>query len=377
MRVGIIGSRGYPYVYSGYETFVKELAEGLERRGHEVTVYAHRGLYRERPATVKGIRVVYVPGLQSKTLSQLTHSGLSTVHALFSSLDVLLYVNSANGPFGVLTTLVRQRSAINVDGMEWLRPKWKGLGRVYFKWASKQATVWFDTVISDSVRMSEIYEREFNAKAVTIAYGAHLPVATDVSVLTKWGLVPKDYYLVVGRLIPDNNLDTILSGFVKSRSPRKLAVVGDVPYDDPYASRLKAVADPRLVWCGYVRDRIPLDTLYTSSYGYFHGHGYGGTNPTLLEAMAAGCGLFAIDTPFSREVLGGNGCGWFFQKTPESIVEAIEFAESHPEALVAAGRNARARVASEYTWDGIVDAYEQLFRTLCDSPRRGPAGGRA
>lgn len=368
MRVGIIGSRGYPYVYSGYETFVKELAEGLERRGHEVTVYAHRGLYRERPATVKGIRVVYVPGLQSKTLSQLTHSGLSTVHALFSSLDVLLYVNSANGPFGVLTTLARQRSAINVDGMEWLRPKWKGLGRVYFKWASKQATVWFDTVISDSVRMSEIYEREFNAKAVTIAYGAHLPEATDVSVLTKWGLVPKDYYLVVGRLIPDNNLDAIIAGFTRSGTARKLAVVGDVPYADQYAESLKAVVDPRLVWCGYVRDRAVLDTLYANSYAYFHGHEYGGTNPTLLEAMAAGCGILAIDTLFTREVLSEDGCGWFFNKRDGSITDLIGFADQHAEQLEAAGQNARQRVSRAYTWDGIVDAYEHLFQTMC-----GPA----
>ena len=375
MKIGIAGSRGYPYVYSGYETFVKELAEGLQRRGHEVIVYAHRELFAERPAVVNGIRVVYVPGVRSKTLSQLTHSGLSTVAALVARPDVLLFVNSANGPFGALTRLFRVRSAINVDGMEWLRPKWQGLGRVYFRWASRQATRWFDAVVSDSVRMSEIYEREFGVRAETIAYGAHPPAAADPALLAQRGLQPGDYYLVVGRLIPDNNLDTILSGFVKSRSPRKLAVVGDVPYDDPYASRLKAVADPRLVWCGYVRDRITLDTLYTSSYGYFHGHGYGGTNPTLLEAMAAGCGLFAIDTPFSREVLGESGCGWFFQKTPEGIVEAIEFAESNPEALVAAGRNAQARVASEYTWSGIVDAYEQLFRTLCDGGRSGRAGG--
>ena len=240
MKIGIAGSRGYPYVYSGYETFVKELAEGLQRRGHEVIVYAHRELFAERPAVVNGIRVVYVPGVRSKTLSQLTHSGLSTVAALVARPDVLLFVNSANGPFGALTRLFRVRSAINVDGMEWLRPKWQGLGRVYFRWASRQATRWFDAVVSDSVRMSEIYEREFGVRAETIAYGAHPPAAADPALLAQRGLQPGDYYLVVGRLIPDNNLDTILSGFVKSRSPRKLAVVGDVPYDDPYASREKA-----------------------------------------------------------------------------------------------------------------------------------------
>jgi len=364
MRIGVIGSRGYPYVYSGYETFVQELAEGLVRRGHAVTVYAHRELYGERPAVVNGVRVVYIPGVRSKTLSQLTHSGLATLHALAKPQDVLLFVNSANGPLGVLTTLRRQRTAINVDGVEWLRPKWKGLGRIYFRWASRQATRWFDAVVSDSVRMSEIYHQEFAVAPTTIAYGAHVPTEYDVRALDPWGLRPGDYYLVVGRLIPDNNLDVILEGLKRTTTTRKLAIVGDVPYGDEYAKRLRATSDPRLVWCGYVRDRVVLDTLYAHSYAYFHGHGYGGTNPTLLEAMAAECAILAIDTVFSREVLGDEACGWFFARTDVGVAGLIEMAEARPADLKEAGERARARVVTNYNWPAIVDSYEQLFRQL-------------
>ena len=364
MRVGIVGSRGYPYVYSGYETFVKELAEELVRRGHNVTVYAHRELYGEQPAVVNGIRVVYVPGARSKTLSQLTHSGLATLHALIKPQDVLLFVNSANGPLGVLTTLMRQRTAINVDGMEWLRPKWKGLGSIYFRWASRQATKWFDAVVSDSVRMSEIYQQEFGVVPRTIAYGAYVPKQHDVRALDTWNLQPGDYYLVVGRLIPDNNLDLIVEGFKRTATTRKLVVVGDVPYGDEYAKRLRATSDPRLVWCGYVRERVVLDTLYTQSYAYFHGHGYGGTNPTLLEAMAAGCAILAIDTVFSREVLGDKACGWFFPKTAIGVAGLIEMAEARPTEIKEAGERARARVVRSYNWPDIVDSYEQLFHQL-------------
>ena len=364
LRISIIGSRGYPYVYSGYETFVKELAEGLQRRGHQLVVYAHRELFKTRPPTVNRIRIVYVPGVRSKTLSQLTHGALSTLHAVVSSSDVLLFVNSANGPFGVLTRLARQRTAINVDGLEWRRPKWKGLSRLYFKWASRQATRWFDAVVSDSVRMSEIYKREFGVSPVTIAYGAHVPRECDERLLDACGLRSGNYYLVVGRLVPDNNLDVILEGFSRTATTRKLAVVGDVPYRDEYVRRLRTTPDPRLVWCGYVRNRVLLDTLYTHSYAYVHGHGYGGTNPTLLEAMAAGCGILAIDTVFSREVLGGEACGWFFERTGVGVADLIDMAEARPEELKAAGERARARVVTNYTWSSIVDSYERLFHQL-------------
>ena len=133
LKIAIIGSRGYPFVYSGYETLIKELSERLvAKKGCEVTVYCHRNLFKEKPALVNGIKLVYVPTIESKSFSQLIHSFLSMCHAVTSDADVIFAVNAANGPFGLISKIFRKPTAINVDGLEWLRPKWKGIGAKYF-----------------------------------------------------------------------------------------------------------------------------------------------------------------------------------------------------------------------------------------------------
>jgi glycosyltransferase involved in cell wall biosynthesis len=372
LRIAIIGSRGYPYVYSGYETFVAELSEALHARSHDVTVYAHRELFQLRPPRVNGIRVVYVPGVSWKSFSQLTHGALSVLHSLYDRPDVMLFVNAANGPFGIVTTLLGRPTVINVDGLEWLRPKWRGLGQVYFRWAARMAARWFDRVVTDAARMRDVYQQEFGVTATTIPYGARQPATVDPKALSQWGLHDQQYYLVVGRLIPDNNADVIIDGFRKCATDRKLAIVGDVRYVDRYASALRSIKDERIVWCGYVRDRIVLDTLYSSCYAYLHGHGYGGTNPTLLEAMAAGRAVLAIDNPFSRETLGDGGTGWFWQRDAGEVTRCLEFAEAHPAALSDAGQRARTRVLREYTWKRVVDEYEAVFEDLARDGARNP-----
>ena len=157
LKIAIIGSRGYPYVYSGYETLVKELSERLVKKGHYVRVYCHRSLFIEKPKFINGIELIYTPSVETKLLSQFINSFFSFIHVCFSKTDVVLTLNSANGPFGILTTFFGIKSCINVDGLEWLRPKWKGFGSYYFKIASKLATVFFDEVITDSIEMRKIY----------------------------------------------------------------------------------------------------------------------------------------------------------------------------------------------------------------------------
>ena len=148
LKIAIIGSRGYPYVYSGYETLVKELSERLVQKGHIVRIYCHKSLFKERPKSMNGIELIYTPSIKSKFLSQFLNSFFSTLHFCISSFDIGLYVNSANGPLGILTKIFGKKTCINVDGLEWLRPKWKGLGSYYFKIASKFATIFFDEIIT-------------------------------------------------------------------------------------------------------------------------------------------------------------------------------------------------------------------------------------
>ena len=364
INISIIGTRGYPYVYSGYETFVKQLSERLVLKGCNVTVYCHKGLFDKRPKKIKGIKLVYIPTIETKILSQPIHSFLSIIHACFSRPHVILVVNSANGPFGLLTKFFRIPTAINVDGLEWLRPKWKGLGSVYFKWASKIATLFYDQIINDSDEMRNVYLDLFKRDSKVIAYGANIRKSKNPDLINKLNLKQREYYLVVGRLIPDNNADLIINSFIKSNSKKKLVIVGDVPYKDSYASNLKNIKDERLVFTGYVKDQDLLAELYHNSYVYVHGHEFGGTNPTMIKAMAYGCAILALDTVFNKEMLQNGKFGLFFKKEILSITKKIDYCEKENCLIDKLRKESVNGINQKYNWDCVTSQYLEVFKFL-------------
>ena len=366
LKISIIGSRGYPYVYSGYETLIKELSERLVVRGCEVTVYCHRNLFNKKPALVKGIKLVYVPTIESKSLSQLIHSFLSMCHAVTSDADVIFAVNAANGPFGLISKIFRKPTAINVDGLEWLRPKWKGLGAKYFKIAARLSTILFDQIINDSDEMRKVYLNLFKKESVVIAYGATVIKSEELSLIKQWPITPREYYLVVGRMIPDNNADIIVKGFLASNSSKKMVVVGDVFYRDNYADNLKALKDERLIFTGYVNDSDVLAALYHHSYMYVHGHEFGGTNPTMIKAMAYGCGILALNTVFNKEMLNNDSYGIYFDKNQEAVRRQINYADQHPNKIKQLRQKSQLGITDKYNWGCITDQYLEVFKRLAE-----------
>ena len=364
INISIIGTRGYPYVYSGYETFVKQLSERLVLKDCNVIIYCHKGLFEIRPKEIKGIKLVYIPTIETKILSQPVHSFLSIIHACFSKPDVLLVVNSANGPFGLLTKLFKVPTAINVDVLEWLRPKWKGLGSIYFKWASKMATLFYDQIINDSDEMRKVYLDLFKRDSKVIAYGANIRKSRTPQLINKWNLKQREYYLVVGRLIPDNNADLIINGFLKSNSNKKLVVVGDVPYEDNYASNLKNMVDKRLIFTGYVKDQDILAELYHNCYVYVHGHEFGDTNPTMIKAMAYGSAILALDTVFNKEMLQKEKYGLFFKKELISVTNQINYCEKEKSLMDILRQESINGITKKYDWDSVTEDYLEVFNSL-------------
>lgn len=365
MKIAILGSRGYPYVYSGYETFIKELCERIVQfEGVEVTVYCHKNLFEDKPSELNGIKLIYISTLKSKVLSQLVHSFQSFIHASFQNYDIVFAVNSANGPFGWIPRVFGKKTAVNVDGLEWLRPKWKGLGAKYFYWSSRLCTKTFNSIVNDSEAMRDFYLQEFNTDSTVIAYGANIKFSSEPSLIKHWGLNSKDYYLIVGRLIPDNNADVIVAEFIKSETTKKLVIVGDVPYSDAYAENLKKVQDDRLIFTGYVIDQQILAELYHSCYAYFHGHEFGGTNPTMLKALAYGCAIVAIDTPFTREMLSNGKYGYFFSKQRDNLMSLIQELDNEDSKLEKLRLISRDRITENYTWEKISLQYYEYFKRL-------------
>lgn len=364
LKIAIIGSRGYPHVYSGYETLIKELSERLVEKGCEVTVYCHRNLFKEKPAVVNGIKLVYVPTIETKSLSQLIHSFLSMCHAVVSDVDIVFAVNAANGPFGLISKIFGKPTAINVDGLEWLRPKWNGLGALYFKTAAKLSTILYDQIINDSDEMRKVYLEEFKKESVVIAYGATVKKSEDPSLIDQWPITPQEYYLVVGRMIPDNNADIIVKGFLASNSTKKMVVVGDVFYKDDYADKLKSIKDDRLIFTGYVYDPKILASLYQNCFVYAHGHEFGGTNPTMIKAMAYGCAIMALNTVFNKEMLANGLYGIYFEKNSEAVQKQIDYTDQHLEKMKNLRENSHLGVTDKYNWDCITNQYLEVFRRL-------------
>ncbi len=364
LKIAIIGSRGYPHVYSGYETLVKELSERLVKSGHHVRVYCHSSLFKKKPRLVNGIELVYTPSTNSKFFSQLYNSFFSFIHVCFSKIDVVLVVNSANGPFGLITKLFQVPTAINVDGLEWLRPKWKGLGSIYFKWASKMATIFYDQIINDSDEMRKVYLNLFKRESKVIAYGANISKSQNSNLITAWDIKKREYYLVIGRLIPDNNADLIIKGFFKSNSKKKLVIVGDVPYKDSYASNLKKIKDSRLIFTGYVKDKDLLAELYHNCYVYIHGHEFGGTNPTMIKAMAYGSAILALDTIFNQEMLQKDKFGLYFKKEILSITNMIDYCEKESILIDKFRKESVNGITKKYNWDCVASEYLEVFKYL-------------
>jgi len=365
MRIAILGTRGIPSGYSGYEAFAEEVGTRLAAQGHQVTVYAHANRFAERPASYRGIRLIYVPCLKGKNTSQFSHSLLATLHVIFIDRpDLTLFCNAANGPFGLLLHLANIRSAINVDGLEWLRPKWGRLAKAYFKWAARQATRFFDVVVTDAKGMQDVYRREFNCQSVDIAYGADLKYPEKPELVRQFGLTPHEYYLIASRLVPDNNADLIVKSFVRTNSKRKLAIAGGTSYKNPFQDQLKNIADNRVIFLGHIDDSDVIKELHCYAYAYIHGHEYGGTNPALLKSLAYGNCVLALDTVFNSEVLCAGEYGILFKKHSDDLIRKIELIDSNDRQAESFRKKARTRILENYTWEKITRQYLEMFEAL-------------
>ena len=189
LKLAIIGSRGYPYIYSGYETLVKEISERLIKKGIDVRVYCHRSLFKKKPKFVNGIELIYTPSIETKFLSQIVNSFFSFIHVCLSDIDVVLVVNSANGPFGILTKIFGKKTCINVDGLEWKRDKWNFLGKSYFKIAAWFSTKVSNKIIADSKGIADFYKRRWNTDSTLIEYGAYEKKSSNIKTISRLNLI--------------------------------------------------------------------------------------------------------------------------------------------------------------------------------------------
>lgn len=365
MRIAMLGTRGVPARYGGFETAVEEIGRRLADRGHEVTVYC-RG--EDRSETYLNMRRVRLPAVQGRSLETLSHSLLSAGHLYTRPTDVALVFNAANAPVLPLLRARRIPTAVHVDGLEWRRAKWGPTGRRYYLVSERLCVRWADTLIADSVGIQDYYRRTYGAESRYLAYGAPVLTHPALHLLEDHDLQPGGYHLVVARLEPENNVDLIVRGYERSGSALPLVVVGSVPYPRKYHEDLEDLARRAGVrMLGPVWDQDLLDALYAGAMTYLHGHSVGGTNPSLLRAIGASVPVVVYDVAFNREVVNGNGL--YFDDDVDSVADAIREVEAQPELNVKRGREAHQDVSARFRWDLVTDGYEELCRDLATGAR--------
>ncbi|MBP2409930.1 DUF1972 domain-containing protein [Brachybacterium fresconis] len=362
LSIAMVGTRGVPAAYGGFETAVEEVGRRLVERGHDVSVYTRRSGQRMREHL--GMRVVTLPAIPQKQLETLSHTGVSALHLITRRrTDAAFVFNAANSPF---LPLLRGRgipTALHMDGLEWRRSKWGRRGKAYYRWAEEFGVCHGDALIADAPGISDYYRDQFGVRTELIRYGAPiLEQAPDLGV-RELGLEPEGYHLAVARFEPENHVLEIVEGYRRSSACLPLVVVGSAPYSAEYTHAIRSAADgdPRIRLLGGVYDQGLLDALYFHALTYVHGHSVGGTNPSLLRAIGAGTPVIAYDVGFNREVLDDEG--WFFSGA-DDIAGLFHLTESAPASVAAQGHANRVRAASAFRWDDVATAYEDLARRL-------------
>lgn len=362
LRIAIIGIKGIPARFGGFETAVDQTMRRLSSE-FEIVVY-NRADHPAGPIEeYEGIRIRTLWAPPSKHLSTIVHAFLATVDALRNGTDVFHYFTAGTAPLAVIPKLFGRRAVVSVDGLDWQRSKWGRVPRAYLRLGERVASWVVDAVVTDAEVLRRYYQERYRRDSICIAYGSELPSPVVLGVLDTFGLRPNGYYLFVGRLVPENLLDQLLVAWRNVRTDRRLVIVGDDPWETDYKARLHALADDRVLFTGYVFGDGYAELL-SGCYAYVFPDEIGGTHPALVEAMGAGAAILANGTEANREVLGDAGRTWGSGEGATGIERGISELENTPDLVAELGERARKRAASEYNWDRVADQHRQLYRSL-------------
>lgn len=356
LRIGILGSRGFPSTYGGYETLVRHLARRWVADGHDVTVYCRSRQESQRSWTTEGVHCRWTPGIDSTSLSTLTFGATAHLDAIFQGYDVVLVLNVANGFFLPLLKARKIPSVMNTDGIEWERGKWgKTAQRVFFTGAQLSARC-ATLLVADSQAIADIWRDMFNVESRFIPYGGVLGHDHSSERVSALGLEPERYVLAVARLIPENNVELLLDEVECGAIEAPVVVVGSATSKSPLEQRLREL-DHRgeVQWLGHVSDQALLLELWGQCGVYIHGHSVGGTNPALLQALGAGAPTLALDTAFNREVVGSEE--QLFSNHPNNLAVRVREVLADSQTRERFREHGQSRIKEHYMWPEVVDAY--------------------
>ncbi|HUR12093.1 MAG TPA: DUF1972 domain-containing protein [Flavitalea sp.] len=358
MKIGIIGTRGIPNFYGGFEQFTQYVAPALVLNGHEVCVYTSSSHpYKENQWNGVSLLHKYDPESKIGTAGQFIYDMNCILDSRKRNFDVILqlgYTSSSIWSFLLPRDVV---IVTNMDGLEWKRTKYSRLTQNYLKQAERWAVLSSDSLIADSLGIQKYLYQIHKRKSVLIAYGAGLFTAPDETVIEDLGCYPYSYSLAIARMEPENNIETIVKGYLSSTITKPLLLIGST--DNKFGSYLRnKYENQKIKFLGPLYDMKVLDNLRHYSHFYFHGHSVGGTNPSLLEAMASQSLVFAHDNIFNRSVLQKDA---FYFSNSEDITTVLE-REKEKSAHAAMIESNNEKIRLHYSWDHIVHLLENHLK---------------
>ena len=357
MKIGILGTRGIPNTYGGFEQFAQYLAEGLVVKGHVVSVY-NSSAHSYKQSSWKGIQIIHCSDPENKigTAGQFIYDLNCLRDARKRNFDILLQLGYTSSAVWYRYWPKNAANIINMDGLEWKRAKYNRLTQRFLKWAESLAANKGDVLVADSIGIRDHIQKEYQKSAFYIPYGAEIPENFSTSVLSQFNLAANEYYLVIARMEPENNIEMIIQGYLESSQSFPLLIIGNT--QNQYGQYLfKKYASDAIRFPGPIYDQIVINALRHFSAMYFHGHSVGGTNPSLLEAMACGCNIAAHENIFNTAIL--TDCAFYFS----SVTDIKNILNQPIVQSVIDCRKAKneEKVKKLYNWEKIVNDYEALF----------------
>jgi len=360
MKIAILGTRGIPANYGGFETFAEQLGTRLAARGHEITVYGRKHYATSSATTHNGVNLVVLPTVRHKYFDTVIHTLLSVLHATPRRYDAILICNAANSVFSFIPRLFGTPTLVNVDGLERKRKKWNWVGRQYYLISEWLSTFLPTAIVTDARVIQDYYATRYKKESEMIAYGAEAVRRAGPEKLLKFGLEPNRYALYVSRLEPENNAHLVIEAYSRVKADMPLVIVGGAPYADDYIARLKSAKDPRVRFLGFVFGE-DYQALQQNAYCYIHATEVGGAHPALIEAMGAGNCALTLATPENMEVIGDAGIVY---KSAEELTVYLQRVIDDPTIISEYRHRAMTRVRERYNWEQITDQYEELLARL-------------
>ena len=358
MKIGIIGTRGIPNRYGGFEECAEQLGSRLVAKGHEILVYnSHRHPYQEK--SFKGITIAhkYDPEHRIGTFGQFVYDLNCILDARWRNFDVLLMMGYTSSSIWQRFLPDKPLIITNMDGLEWKRSKYAARVQKFLKRAEAWAARGSNLLIADSPVIEEYLDHKYGNDVIYIPYGAVIPDKPDPSPLESYGVKPGEYNLIIARLEPENNLEAMLRGITRSHTRKVTLVIGN--HHTSYGEYLKKTfADSRIRFLKSNFDKNTLNQLRYFSHLYLHGHSVGGTNPSLLEAMACSSMILAHDNDFNRAVLGEDAHYFMDDRDVTHAVEHLQ-RDNLQQLMI---KNNLNKIQERYNWDVIAEQYELIMK---------------